>query len=300
MVPTLEYWLTASSEEVAFEVASHHLAVLFSIDGTRRHYLLHNELEEITDFAAYTRFTAERHIRVYDMLFSLGVETIMSSFLYPPNFQRSVSYVQQAVASCQQLLTTDAFLALYKHQDVIVRMVGDYDISPNAAVVRSDLMALASELRSVTPRGTRSLRFGFYAGDPITELITRSTTFTRTVGTPPTREELCIACFPEGPSAINILIEAGWLRVGLVLPSILDNGQTDIYNLTHLALEVQEETIRRILYDHLFRRWAAAEDDLTYSAADLAALREYYADHPNGVIGIGQIVGPGLWYAEHP
>jgi len=130
-------------------------------------------------------------------------------------------------------------------------------------------------------------------------MIARTLTLHVQKGRAPTADELCQSCFPDGPHEINILIGAGWLRVGSFLPPLLDGGRTDLYNIAHLALDLQEETARRILYDHLFRRWAAPEDDVRYQPKDLQALGAFYREHAQCVVGLGQLIGPGLWYPDH-
>jgi hypothetical protein len=78
----------------------------------------------------------------------------------------------------------------------------------------------------------------------------------------------------------------------------LDDGGADLYFTTGLPLDITEDMMRRILYDHLFLRGVAPEDNADYASADLDTLRAYYATQGQGVIGLGQLIGPGLWYAE--
>jgi hypothetical protein len=100
------------------------------------------------------------------------------------------------------------------------------------------------------------------------------------------------------PTQVDLLIGAGWLKVGGILPPWLDEGHTDIYNLGFLTLDLDEITLRRILYDHLFRRNAAGDAD--YSPEDLAALDTFYRHNHGKLIGLGKLVGGGLWYADCP
>jgi hypothetical protein len=113
-VPALEEWLALPQSEIADFVAQRHLAVLFSVDGTRRHYLLHNNKDEISDFAEFAQHGAEGYVRAYDVFFSLGVETVMTPLLYPPNFVRGENYLSNSVRMCRQLLVNAPFTDLYK------------------------------------------------------------------------------------------------------------------------------------------------------------------------------------------
>lgn len=301
-IPDIEEWLAYPQAELANYVRPKQLAVLLSIDGSRRHYLLSkpNNDGKITDFADYARHTAQAYTRVYDLLFALGVNTILTPMLYPPNFLRSPDYLQKAILSSQQAFLGEAFCQLYERRQVAARLYGDYDIAPNAAPVRTELTALTASLQALTPVGERQLLFGFAAGSFGDEAIKRGLTLGTQLNRVPTQDEVRAACFPQGPQQINILIGAGWLRVGMILPPLLDGGATDIYNLSHLVLDLQETSLRQILYDHLFRRWAAPEDDANYSSQDLLELKNFYSKHNNGLIGLGQLVGPGIWYADYP
>lgn len=294
--PTLDEWLSATTEEIASVVAPRHLGLMLSNDGTRRHYLIHTGKSQIDDFEDYTLHSAASHVRVYECLFRLGVETILSAMLYPPNFVRSPRYLRQAVDSCSRLFLTGAFQGLYERCGVRARLYGDYDLAPLAAPVRTDLITLAERLREATPQGDHLLLYGFTAGSFVEEMIARTLALKTATKKAPNEESLKRACFPEGPEQLDILIDGGWMRVGSIVPPVLDRGKTDLYYLNHLSLDLSEETARRILYDHLFLRWAGPEDDAVYEEADLAALRAYYQSVKPRVSGLGELVGPGVWY----
>ncbi len=301
VIPTLNEWLALSQTEIATWVRTHHLAVMFSIDGSRRHYLLAQPADkrQISDFAVYVHHNALAYVRVYELLLAHGVETILTPTLYPPNFVRNERYLQQSVAMSQQFLCNSPFLEFYQQWQVRARLYGDHAFAPQAAPVRTALTQLETALESLTPTGERQVLFGYNAGTFMDEIIRHTSTLHAELGRVPTQAEVRVACFPVGPEKINLLIGASWLRVGLILPPVLDGGATDIYNLNHLTLDLQESTLRHILYDHLFQRWAGPEDDAEYTPADLNELETYYASHRECLVGTGQLVGPGLWYADH-
>src|SRR5205085_2573337 len=113
-------------------IASKHLAVLMSIDGTRRHYLLSRPITDgqISDFQDYARHSAESYVRVYELLFSLGMETVLTPLFYPPNFLRSQDYWRQAIIATKTLLFDDPFASFYQKWDVYARLYGDYQFAP--------------------------------------------------------------------------------------------------------------------------------------------------------------------------
>jgi tuberculosinol/isotuberculosinol synthase len=297
---TLSEWLKLSQAEIAAYIQGHQLTILMSVDGTRRHYLLsHRERgAQITDFGDYAKHSAHAYVRLYELLFSLGVQTIMTPLYYPPNFSRSDSYLRASMESTKRLLCYEPFWGMYQRWDVCARLYGDYAFAPAAEPIRDNLIDLNHRLLNLTPDGTRALLFGYCADSFTNEAIHHTAHLTHDLGRAPTITEVRRACFPEGQTHIDILIKAGWLRVGMLLPPILDGGRTDIYILQHLPLDLQEETLRRILYDHLFLRRAAPEDDIEYTEDCLAELGRYYRKHQKSAVGLGHLVGPGLWYPE--
>jgi hypothetical protein len=104
-------WLNLTQSDLAAYVKDRHLAILMSVDGTRRHYLLsHRDLHgRITNFEDYARHSADAYVRLYDLLFSLGVETVMTPLFYPPNFLRSAGYLRASMEMTRPLLCLDPF-----------------------------------------------------------------------------------------------------------------------------------------------------------------------------------------------
>ena len=248
-LPGLDEWLAMPQAEIAQQVRANHIAVMFSIDGSRRHYLLAQppENRRISDFGGYAQHNTLAYVQVYELLFAHGIETILTPTLYPPNFVRSERYLQQSVAMSQQFLCNSPFLEFYQKWQVRARLYGDYTFAPQAASVRTALTQLNTVLESLTPTGERQVLFGYNAGTFMDEIIYHTATLHTGLGRMPTQAEVRAACFPVGPEKINLLIGASWLRVGLILPPVLDAGATDIYNLNHLTLDLQTSTLRHFI-----------------------------------------------------
>lgn len=297
--PSLEEWLSLPLDKIREIVEPRNLAVFMSVDGTQRHYLITTGRSKISDFNDYAIHSSKNYVKLYDLLYSHGVRTILSSFLYPLNFTRKPEYLTAAIEACEQILLNGDFAALYKKWSIKARLYGDYAFANNAASARSKLLQLEENLQKLTPSGDKLLLGGFTAGSFNQEMIKHCTDLSASLGHAPTENELRKFCYPYGPEKIDIYIGSGWLRTGAVLPPLLDSGATDVYELNHLAMDLSESSFRRILYDHLKRRWAAAEDDVPYTPEILQELADYYREHSNCLIGTGHLVGPGYWYADH-
>ncbi len=300
--PELREWLSMPCAELATYVLPRKLAMMVSIDGTQRHYLLNTPAENarISDYDAYARHNANAYARVFNLLFALGVHSVLTTMLFPPNFQRDEASLRRMMAMSQIFLTKEPFATVYRDHQAQARLFGDYDLAQAATPIRKELQTLDNEIAALTPGRERLLLLGYCAGSFADEQIARTLQLRADLNRSPTADELRLACFPHGPDRIDIYVAAGWLRVGGVLPPLLDKGATDIYILSHLALDLTEYEARRILYDHLFLRWAANEDRVGYSPEDLAVLPTFYDTHRDHVTGVGQLVGPGLWYPTDP
>lgn len=313
----LKDWLTLERSELAAIVRRQHLSVMFSIDGTTRYFLIdryrqavqsQNDVAKIFgfDFDSYTSFVEPHLRRVFELLFLLGVENVMNPVLLPQNFDRSAIYAQQVVAHSHKIFRGSTFTDMYASQGLRVHAFGDYDVSERAQPVRQQLGELERGFEALnathladTVAPPQTLWLGYHAESYTQEIIKR-TSLMRDGQL--SDERLLAECFrqiPYAPRVINLLICAGWLRVGGILPPLLDNGQTDIYNMAGLILDMQEETMRRILYDHLYLRTAWSDGEQNYSPADIAKLARHQELHGNCLIGLGKLEGPGIWYAEH-
>ena len=298
---TLDEWLNLPVSELAAIVEQFHLVLFFSIDGSQRHYYLsHPEAEgKLTNFTEYARATAKAYVDAYEVCFGLGINTIMTPFLIDNNFARSLEYTRNAISFSTLLLKEPPFTDLYQRWDVKARLWGDYEFAPLAEPVREEMLALHADLTALTPSGNRLLLCGYQAGSITEEIVFRTTKLAEVLGRPPTEQELFQSWLPEGPDRVNLMITAGWTVTGGLLPAVFANQVVDTYNLDFLALDLKENHLRRILYDYLYRRGAAPYDGTTYAVSDLAELNEYYQKHQNCMVGIGTVVGPGMWYPDH-
>src|ERR1700759_89971 len=85
---SFEAWLALPKQELAAIVAERQLTMFYSIDGSQRHYYLsHPHVGgSLKNFKEYAEHTAAAYTRVYDLLFSLGIHTVMTPLLVDDNF----------------------------------------------------------------------------------------------------------------------------------------------------------------------------------------------------------------------
>jgi len=293
-----------TTDEIATLTRPHRLSVKLALDGTRRHYLLHhpNPTGKVPDLMDYSRHCTEQYVRICDMLFSLGIHSIMALNLWPPDIERRENdFLRLTLRMSELALLHPNLISMATKWSAAIRLYGDYDVASKAEVIRDGLAELDTKLTALTPEQDHLLLFGFYAGAFEDELITRTLALRDQLGRPPTALELKVACFPDGPDKLDIFINGGWLRTdNSSLPPLLNQGDTELYSLNQLVLDLDEITMRKILFDCLFvRRAASPADDLAYGPTALQQLSTYYAKHRHCFVGMGELVGPDLWYPDH-
>lgn len=297
---TIDEWMRCSRAELASVVRQYKVALKMGMDGTTRHYLLTypNAAGQVTDFAHYAEHGRHFTFEVLDRLFGCGIQTIMILNIWPTDIKRKAQHVRDVVQVSSQVTAGEAQLVRYQEWDTKVALYGNYDIHDDYAPVRNLLMNLNTYLTSHT-EGDNLLLWGYLAGTGLDETIARSVLLYQQLGRAPTEEEVRLACFPHGPDHLDLFIGSSWLRVGNEhVPPVLNLNSTDIYNLYNLPLDMTEVQIRRILYDHLFRRHVSRQEaDLpNYSDDELRRLREYYETRHDQVFGIGRLVADKFWY----
>ena len=321
-IPTIEQWQNYTGSELASYVQARKVSLMLSVDGTQRFYLthrLHSEDDKPFQFEEYVEFVITPMAKLYELVFSLGVNTVLTTVLLPSNFDRAGKYAAKVIEQTYHAFGGPLFQSIYHRYKVDVGLFGDYDIAPAADSVRSQIEQLKTTLAALSrfdtitdgtttttsssstasPQNDNHLLLGFCAGSSIQEIVKRSEKL-RTNGVEPTDEALRKACFPQGPERLDILIEAGWLKAGGLVPPLLDGGHTNTYDLAFLMLDLDEVTLRRILYDHIFLREAWSDDKQSYSLSDIKVMREYYQANQGRLIGLGHLVDPGLWYPHTP
>ncbi len=299
--PTVEEWLNFPQSQIRSVLSEKKLSVLFSIDGTQRYYLIKNPSAkgQITDFRAYAAFSTQAYAAIFELFFSLGIDTILCPILIENNFWRGEKYIAKSLEMFQTFFLHDPMIELYRSLNLKVRLYGDYAFAPAAKPFQSQIELLEKGLQELTPSGEQTLLLGIYGGSLTEEIITRSAQLNNTLKRIPTEQEVRHSAFPDGPERLHLFINSGWLIGAGLIPAVFANNAVDLYTLSTLALDMPESTLRQILYDHLFRRHAAPYDDTKYSNDNLAELAQYYSAHRHCVVGLGQLLGPKLWYPQH-
>jgi hypothetical protein len=286
MMPDLASWMALSREELAAQVAPYRLAGLVSLDGTRRWTYLH-DAESRTDWKHYVAVLATATLALIERCFAVGLETVIIPALYPPNFERGEEWLRASLGIYGLgRLVDEEHQESYRRWDVRARIGGTWRAAEPWAV--SALGALNQQLTVLTPTGGRLLIWECDAGD----LFEATLQVAAKVG--PNREAVRAYFHPDGPEQVHFWVTGGRPRIfNFVPPALLQH--TDIYVVTNLPLDLSEAQLRAILYDHLFQRRVAPEDNMAYSDELLSAYRDWYLERPGRIVGLGELAPGGIW-----
>jgi tuberculosinol/isotuberculosinol synthase len=275
------------AEDISGVVLPKRLAVLVSLDGTRRFANMRDPSSR-EDWARYSQLGKEATVSLVETLFALGVQTILITALWPSNFTRGNEYAKVVLGPLGLAGLTDAtWRVVYDRWGARARLSGTWREAEPWMV--EEMEKVAGQYVAATPEGDRLLLWEADAGD----ILEATLKLAAQVG--PSRGAILAAHYPDGPERIHIAIKSGRLSTldRIVSPVMLD--KTDLYLVSNLTLELTEDQLRAILYDHLFLRHAAPEDNMSYSDQYLAAYRRWHDARPPRVVGLGELDPGGYW-----
>lgn len=285
-----------SSEQVADLVRGHGSRVCaFPINGTRRWYTLEHAGETATGSPEdYLRITWARHVYLYRLLFDHGIDTLLTPIFGPDLLQRGAAY-QKLIEPGLLWFTQDAeMLAFYDQYDVRVRVYGDAERHMRGTPYAHLLDAFASLAEHTAQNHSRRLFFGVCAHDATETVAEIGARFHQEHGRLPKRRQIVEAYYGEYVEPVDLFI--GFDRFSAFDMPLLATGGEDLYFTVAPSPYMDAETLRSILYDHLYAR-RVGEDYAHMSSDDWTALGEFYKLNRRSVLGVGREHESGqFWY----
>lgn len=265
---------------------------VFPINGTRRWYLLEHPGEAGMSMEDYMGASARSYIRLLSMLYTHGIDTILSPAFGDDLLTRGPEYATAALVHGLPMLGMADFMAFYRQFDLRVRFYGNYASALNQPVhapVRSALENITNQTRR---NGTGRLFFGLFANDATQTLGKLAIDFYLRENRYPERTQLVSLYYGE-------YIEPASLFIGFEKPAVFDYpllglGNESLYFSAAPTPYLTERGLRAILYDHLFRRPIKDPDWERLSETDSQALRSYYHQEQETILGTGDIFH-GTW-----
>jgi adenosine tuberculosinyltransferase len=297
-VITLDEFLALPVEEVARVVRTTGPQVcVFPINGTRRWTVLeHGKQLAVSSnpVKTYMDLAAPEYIRLYDLLFCHGLDTIVSPQFGSELLTRGQAYVDATLGQdgTERLFLSADFLNFYKSRGVRVRVYGDYARkladTPNARLI--ELFGnITKQTYSNTPY---RLFYGMFADD-VTQLLIERTMKHATEHSVeiPDRHMLTRELYGEE-------IDSATLFIGFEKPVVFDypllsSGLEDLYFTYSPSFYLDQTTLRTILYDHLYLRNIAEPSWGSLPPRQRTKIRKFYHSHCSSVLGIGSTIPCG-------
>jgi len=282
-----EEFQSLSTNEVAKLVRSSGTKVCaFPTDGTRRWYLL--EYPENSSTEKFLEIEMKRHIELYKLFLDHGVDTILAPVVRPDLIDRKDGYWQGALRGLALMADHPDFLEFYKDYGVRLHIYGEYQDYIRKEYCE-DLLERFDKITSFTrPNKRCHLFFGLFMNDP-TESITKLTiNYYLKNGKAPNKRALIEMFYGEYVDPVDIFIGFGRFCIHDA-PLLL--GNEDLYFTLSPSLYMDPHLLRKILYDHLYKKQKKMQDYRCLSSMDRDMMRKHYHDKSKEIFRVGENQG---------
>ena len=294
-VPTLEAFLAWPIERVAERVRAKPRVCVFPINGTRRWFMLEYPQEAATgEIRAYFERAGQRHVELYQLFFDHGIDTLLTPIFGPELLERGQEYQRIMVPALFWFAQDPVFTAFYDAYDVRVRVYGDTRRYLENTPYEKALVAFEELERRTAHHRRYRLFFGVCAHDPAETVAQIGVQVYEECGRLPDRRRIIEAYYGEYVEPVDLFI--GFDRPSAFDMPLVATGNEDLYFTVSPSPYVDVQTLRLILYDHLYARRV---DDAEYalSAREMETLGRFYRLNQHRVLGLGRKHrGGAFWY----
>ncbi len=285
---SLEEFLALPTEEVAHLVhAAGPQVCVFPINGTRRWFALeHSERR-----SEYVSIAAHEYIRLFQMFFEHGIDTILSPLFGSELLRRGEEYVAETLGSIT-ILESDDFRRFYKDLGARVHFYGNFTPTLLGTTYCDVIGVLDRITRMTSDNQQLRLFFGLFANDATQAIAEKSVELYKQTGQIPDRRDLVAAYYGEYVEPVSIFI-------GFDKPSVFDYpllamGEEDLYFTVAPSPYLNVNTLRIILYDHIYTRRAEEPDWFTMPSSEQNRFKTFYRSNQNTIIGNG-VLNCNVW-----
>jgi hypothetical protein len=295
-IPTLEAFLTWPAERVAECVRREKpMVCVFPINVTRRWFMLEYPQEAASgETQAYFQRAGQRHVELYRLLFDHGIDTLLTPIFGPELLERGPEYQEIMVPALLWFAQDPVFTAFYDAYDVRVHVYGDTRRYLENTPYEKALAAFDELAQSTAHHRRCRLFFGVCAHDPAETVVQIGVRFHEEHGRLPDKRQIIEAYYGEYVEPVDLFI--GFDRPSAFDMPLVATGCEDLYFTVSPSPYMDAQTLRRILYDHLYARRI---DDTSYtlSTQDVATLGRFYDINRHRVLGLGRKHRSGaFWY----
>ncbi|HNB51001.1 MAG TPA: hypothetical protein PK530_03615, partial [Anaerolineales bacterium] len=204
----LRSFLRLQTEEVAALVrAGGEKVCACPINGTRRWFILeHSSLVKEGGEGVYLQVLLGKYTEIFQMLFSHGIDTILTPIFGPDLLERGEEYLELAIQGMKDLVTDERFREFVRENQVRVRFYGDYVRSFRGTRFEF-LLDLFDQLTAETLQYSRYRLFWGVVGNDATEQVAEiGARYYAREARPPSRHEIIEAYYGDYVAPVALFI----------------------------------------------------------------------------------------------
>jgi hypothetical protein len=240
-------WLLLTDREVAAHAQERVSTTLLLINGTRRWFLAQG-----ADWSQYAEATGAAHRRVSQLLYDHGISTLVQPLLGFDLLERGEEYVELAIRQALVVLADQLYTDWYARYGIRVRFYGKWQDTLRSLGYHDVLAKLTTVTRATEKHERRYLLIGLFADRPLDDIVSLAKLCHN-------GQELIERYYGLPRASIDLIIGSGQPAIWDV--PLLDFNRANLYFLKSPTFFLTRESLRQILYDHLFER--VPDDNVT-------------------------------------
>ena len=268
---------------------------VFPINGTRRWFMLEYPEQASRNFVdAYLKIGGQRHLELYQLFFDHGIDTLLTPIFGPDILERGADYQPIIEQGLLWFAQNPEFLAFYDAYDVRVSVYGDVERYLRDTPYAPVLDAFEALAQRTSSHERRRLFFGLCANDPAERIAQIGVEYYQQHNQLPDKRQIVEAYYGQYIDPVNFFI--GFDRPAAFDMPLIATGEEDLYFTVSPSPYMDQQTLRAVLYDHLYsRRVNEQYDELT--PGDWHTLTNFYRRNRHNVLGVGDRSARGnFWY----
>lgn len=265
---------------------------VFPINGTRRWFMLEHP-EAADSIESYLQIAGMRYIEVCKLLFDHGVDTLLTPMFGPDLLERGEAYQKMMVPALMWFAENKEFLSFHDTYDIRVRFYGDIQRYFANTPYAPALEAYNRLTKQTANHQSYHLFIGICAHDATETVAEASVRFHQQNGRVPNKQEIIATYYGEHVNPVDFFI--GFDRFTAFDMPLIATGNEDLYFMVSPSMYIDAQTLRSILYDHLYTRQIDESSYVDLSKENWGKLKAFYHENRRRVLGIGE-KQHGIWY----
>jgi tuberculosinol/isotuberculosinol synthase len=231
------------------------------------------------------------------LFFDHGIKTLLTPIFGPELLGRGEAYAQMIKPGLLWVNENRDLLEFYKAYDVRVRIYGDTRRYLTGTAYEDVLDSFEDLAQKTAAHQSHRLFFGVCAHDPAESVAEIGLHFHQEHGRLPDKQEIITAYYGEPVDPVDIFI--GFDRPAAFDMPLIATGSEDLYFTISPSPYLTQQTLRAILYDHMYSRHVSESYD-KLSAESWKTLAEFYTLNRHHVLGLGKRSADGSFWFPLP